>query len=204
MAVNPKTGRPYTAQELAGIQAGQLDTQSQYGDQASNDYLSQAEHFDPTQAIDTYAKGAWGNISTGLDQTLDRLRGNSVGAGRFDTGLFDKDQGDVVKSALGTFSNDIAQQATNASAQQLQNQQGLANFGNARTEDALDLTSSMREQQENDDRAAAEQKRAKRGGIGAAIGGVLGAGGAILSGNPWLAGAGWKAGSSVGGAIGGY
>lgn len=204
MATNLRTGRPYTAQELQKIQGGQLDTESGYGDRASEDYLNQAEHFDPQGAVNQYAQGAWGSISEGLGSTLDRLRDNSVGAGRFDTGLFDKDQGEVVKAGVRDFNNQIAQTSVSAAGLQLQNQNGIADFANTRTGNALDLTASMRETQENDEREAAAQKRARRGGIGSAIGGVLGAGAAIATGNPWLAGAGWKAGSALGDAAAGY
>lgn len=136
--------------------------QGGYGDAATQAYLSRAGSFDPTTAINTYARGAWDQASTGMRDELRKLKGSAVGSGRLNTGFFDEDQGEVYKNTVADFNNRIAQTAVTGAGMQLQNNAGLANFASDRTNMFADLLASRREQVENDARAAAAAKKKKK------------------------------------------
>lgn len=196
---------PYsTVEGVQGAEDAQIASQTGYGERATGDYLNRAEGFDASTALNKYAQGAWGNISAGLKQTLADTRGQSVGAGRFDSGFLDEDQGTVINRATSAFSNDLAQQSVAAAGMDQRNTEQIGNFANERTSMGNDLLAGRSEQVQNDARAEAERKRKKRAGIGGLIGGVIGAGAGALTGNPLAVSGGWKAGSSVGSGIGGW
>lgn len=146
--------------------------------------------YDASAALDRYAKGAWGSVQEGLKQTLADTRGQSVGAGRFDSGYLDEDQGMVIRQTTDDFSRNLAQQSLNA--------EQLTQDVRGRGEEAL---WGRGEQVMNDAREAAERKRKKKSGIFGAIGTVLGGVGGFLVGGPAGAAAGGKIGGAVGGAF---
>lgn len=146
--------------------------------------------YNAQDALNRYAQGAWGSVQQGLQQTLADTRGRSVGAGRFDSGYLDEDQGMVIRQTADDFGNRLAQQSMNAE-QLTQDVQG-------RGEDAL---WGRTEQAMNDERDAAERKRRKKSGIFGAIGTALGGAGGFLLGGPAGAAAGAKIGGSIGGAF---
>jgi hypothetical protein len=112
---------------LQRLKSLESDTAS-WGDDA----VSNAIEFDPSAAVNQYAQGAWDSTSIDLGKTLDMLRGQAVGAGRLDTGLFDYDQGEVMKEALNRFTAQLSQQSMNAAGLQNQNNAMLLNFLNSR------------------------------------------------------------------------
>lgn len=197
------TGAPGSSGARA-FQNQQIEDAQNYADRGIGDYLGAAENFDASKALNNYAQGAWGSISTALKQQLQDLSGQATGAGRFDSGFYDEDQGVLVNRALGQFSNDIAQQSMNALDAQQRNTAGLGQFGENQASDARDLVASRYETDENAAREDAERKRRKKAGVWGTIGGALGAGVGALSGGG-LAGAqaGWGMGSSIGSALGG-
>lgn len=163
---------------VGDVQAGQ--------DNAINDDLN----YDASASLDKYARGAYASVSDGLKRTLADTRGRAVGAGRFDSGYLDENQGEVIRQTQNDFTNNLATHALDAE-QMTQNVRGRGQ----------DLLLSRSEQVQNDQREQDAMRRRKRAGIGSAIGGVLGAGAALATGNPWAMGMGWQAGSSVGGAF---
>lgn len=70
--------------------------------------------FDPTNAINTWAKGAWGLTQQGLTEQLRELRADAGGRHRLNTGWFDEDQGRVVRDVTGNFTNQLATKAVDA------------------------------------------------------------------------------------------
>lgn len=86
------------------------------GAQGSKSALSgfSASGFDAGAALKTYADGATSDFFKQQKISLDALRGSSVGAGRLDTGFFDKDQGDVIEELGRGYTSDIAKQAVAA------------------------------------------------------------------------------------------
>lgn len=203
-----------TAKAPAGVDFGdsasmqteaqnQYGTEAGYGSDASSAYLERAKSFDPQAAVSQYAQGAWGSISDALKKQLSDTRGGAVGAGRYDSGYLDEDQGTVINQATKQLSDSIAQQSVAASGQSLANTTAMGNFGQGATQDANELLSGQREFQYNKEREDAERARKKRSGIGSAIGGVIGGAGAFLAtgGNPLAAYAGYKGGSAIGGAF---
>lgn len=191
---------PYgTVSAVQGAQDAQIDRERGYGNAASDAYLSRATNFDASASLNQYAKGAYNTISTGLKQTLGNLSGSAVGAGRFDSGFYDEDQGVVINNATQQLNDSIAQQSVAAAGLQQQNDAGLGQFGQRYTEDANDLLMSRSEQVQNDAREAAERARRKKRGIGSAIGAVVGGVGGFFAGGPKGAVGGAKAGAQIGG-----
>lgn len=187
---------------VAGVQGAQdqmIDEEGAYGKTASDAYLSRAQNFDASSALNKYSQGAWGSISSALGDQLTAETGKAVGAGRFDSGFFDEDKGVVINRATQQLSDSIAQQSLNAASLDQRNTESLGSFGSERAGRATDLLLSRSEQVQNDAREEAERKRKSRGGIAGAIGSVVGgiAGSAIP-------GLGNIAGSQLGGALGGY
>lgn len=155
-------------------------------DESINDDLN----YDASAALDKYARGSFATVSQGLNQQLEKLRGSSVGAGRFDSGYFDQDTGEVARNVYGDFTNNLAQQSMNA--------ENLTQNVRGRGEDLLLARS---EQVQNDSREEAARRRQKRSGIGSAIGSVLGGVGGAFLGGPWGASVGAQLGGSVGGSF---
>lgn len=147
-------------------------------------------NYDASAALDRYARGAWGSVSQGLQQTLADTRGKSVGAGRFDSGYLDEDQGTVIRQTANDFSNNLAMQAMNA--------ENLTQNVRGRGEEQL---WGRTEQAMNDQREADARKRQRKRGIFGAIGTALGGVGGFLVGGPAGAAAGAKVGGTIGGAF---
>ncbi|MGH3428471.1 MAG: hypothetical protein ACRDQZ_13040 [Mycobacteriales bacterium] len=169
------------------------------GSQASSDYLSRAENFNASDALNTWAQGAWGNVSTALQKQLGDLSGQAVGAGRLNTGFYDEDQGNLIKGVTSNFANQLAQQSLGAASLQSQSDQALGRFGQEQTQTGLDVAQSRREEMINAQREADARKRAQKRGIGSLIGGVLGAGTGAFFGGTGGAQLGATVGSSLGG-----
>lgn len=146
--------------------------------------------YDASAALDKYARGAWGSVQEGLQRTLADTRGRSVGAGRFDSGYLDEDQGQVIRGVGNDLSNNIAMQSMNA--------ENLTQDVRGRGEEAL---WGRTEQAMNDQRDADARKRQKKRGIFGAIGSVLGGVGGFIAGGPAGAAIGGKIGGSIGGAF---
>lgn len=75
--------------------------------------------FDPSAAFKEYSAGALGDFNTQLSKSLRDLSGKAVGAGRFDSGFYDADQGEVARSIAGDFSNRIQQGALQTAGMRL-------------------------------------------------------------------------------------
>lgn len=84
---------------------------------ATGAYNSANASFDPQQAFQTYATGAEGQFNTDLGLQLRNLGGAAVKSGRFDSGFYDEDQGQVVRNVASDFNNKIEQGALTASGQ---------------------------------------------------------------------------------------
>lgn len=193
--------RPRTREELAAEQERLMGGAGGYADTAEREYLNRATNFDASKALNTYATGAYSTVAEGLKRTLADVRGRAVGAGRFDTGFLDEDQGTVIKDTMADFNNRLSQQALAATGMQQENDRALGEFGQRQRGYQTDLLMSRREELENNAREEAERKRKRRGGIGGAIGGLLGAAGGFVLGGPAGAAGGWKAGSAIGSGI---
>lgn len=200
-AINPIFGAAYGASKLAKKKPapGQTApmapaTVDPYGREGlvgqENQLMTSQQNFDPSSYLNTYAQGAWGSISDALKNQLTTLKGQSVGAGRLNTGFYDEDNGAVINQATKQFNDSIAQQSM-----------GALNAKQRATDTYADLLTGRREELENDYRSAEERKRKNKSGIGGAIGGVLGGTvGSIFPGVGTWAGA--ALGSGLGSAIG--
>lgn len=74
-------------------------------------------NFDPSAAGATYAQGAEGAFESQLKGDLTSLTNKAVGSGRLNTGFFDTDQGNVIKSNAANFNNALATAALGFSSQ---------------------------------------------------------------------------------------
>jgi hypothetical protein len=173
----------------------QYGTEAGYGSDASSAYLARAKAFDPSAAVQQYAQGAWGSIADGLKRSIADQRGAEVGAGRFDSGFNDEDTQGVYRTATDQLSSALARESVTAAGLQLQNNEGLARFGQSSTQDANDLLASEREFQANQ----AEQRKKNKSSKGGAIGGALGTAAGAFFGGPVGAGIGGSIGSALGG-----
>lgn len=193
-------------------QGGVLDFQNQIdtagrdagtrGKSAQDQYLKEAQGFDPTAAIQKYASAQWDTAindpTQGLKRQLTDLKGASVGAGRLDTGFFDADQGDIIKDVTRGYGNSVASTALRGAEMGQQNSQALGSYGERQTGEATDIAGERYSELQNNAADKAERRRAKKRGIGSAIGSVIGAGIGSFGG-PQGASVGAGIGSSVGG-----
>lgn len=146
---------------------------------ANSQYMTANAGFNPEQAFKTYASGAEGDFNTQLSSSLRDLSGKAVGAGRFDSGFYDEDQGQVVRNVAGDFNNKIAQGALTASGQRLSQigQEGQYALGEQ------GLYGDMLSGQLDRETAAANAKKQQRSSFWSGLFGVggaaLGAGGAV-------------------------
>lgn len=199
--------QPYkNPQDNSWNEGGQLiNRQAEFGNQAQGQggaansaYLDRSLKFNAGESINRYAQGAWNQAKVGFDKNLTALRGNQVAGGRLDTGFNDEDTGQLYRSTVGDFSDKVAQTAVQGAGLDLENNRGLAQFGDNQQQQYADMLMSRREEVTNNDREKGERKRKKRRGIAGAIGAGLGA--AVGS---FIPGVGTAIGAQVGGAIGG-
>jgi hypothetical protein len=191
---------------IAAGQGGVAQTAAGYGQSATADYAQRITSFDPTAAINKYATGTWNSMiggPGGFNDQLTRLRGNEVAGGRLDTGFYDEDQGQLYRSTVNDFSNDLSRTAVQGANMEMANNQAIGAFGQQQQGLGLDLGVARREELINNKREADERKRKKKRGIAGAIGGVIGGVGGFLVGGPAGAAAGYGVGSKVGQGIAG-
>jgi hypothetical protein len=121
---------------------------------------SALENFDPSEAGATFARGAAGDFRRMLGDELRTLTNRSVGAGRFNTGLFDEDQGQVVTRIGEDFNDTIAQQAGVFSGQRLDALRGGADLRFRRASEMDTNARSVYEQEQELAQRAAERAAA--------------------------------------------
>lgn len=182
---------------LTGQQEAMQGAFGAQGKTATENYLARALAFDPTQAINTYATGAWGAAKEGMDEELANIAGSAAG-GRINTGFFDIDRGNVYRKTLANFGNNIAQTAVQGAQLQLSNNNALGTFGQEQQNRYTDLLMSRRQEIENAAREEAARKRQKRGRFASLLGTGLG----MIAGSA-LPGVGTALGARIGGMIGG-
>jgi hypothetical protein len=138
------------AWQQLGPQAGQQGQQ----------YWSELSSFDPTESINTYARGAASEANKYLTETLGNLRGQAVGAGRLDTGFFDTDQGEVVRDVYRNLNERIAQQAVTGAGMNLSRLGQMGGWAQGTRQDYLDLLSGELDRRTSE-RNAKQQARAQ-------------------------------------------
>ena len=204
---DPAAAWDWNNQKTIAAGQGQVaQTATDYGRNANADYYKRISSFDPSQAINKYAQGTWASMvggPGGFNDQLTRLKGNEVAGGRLDTGFYDEDVGQLYRSTVNDFSNDLARTAVQGAGMEMQNNQMIGQFGQNQQELGLDLGVARRQELINDEREKAERKRRNRRGIAGAIGGVLGGVGGFIVGGPAGAAAGYGIGSKVGQGVAG-
>lgn len=152
-----------------------LNPAQRQADTAENYFLDKATSFDPTAALETYGQAAYGDFQKGLKRNLADLGSSAVGAGRFDTGFYDEDQGRLITDMTDQYQRDLASHAMEAAGLEERNTEAVGQFGQNTRNTYLDLLTGEL------DRQTAEQNAKKsmwgdilKGGLGVA-GTVLGA-----------------------------
>ena len=137
-------GKPKTdprAEELNNRFLSALNPTQKRADTASDYFLKNAMSFDPTAALETYGKAAYGDFQSGLKKNLADLESSAVGAGRLDTGFYDEDQGQLIKDTTAQYQRDLAGQAMNAAALQQRNTEAVGSYGTGEQNTYLDMLS---------------------------------------------------------------
>ncbi len=178
-----------TSRYIAALRS--LGRQAAIGEQ---EFLRRALAFDPTEALQRFATGAFEEIGELTREQLRELAGEAVGAGRLDTGFFDVDRGDILKAGQRQLANRLAQAALEATGLGLRNLENIGQFGLQQRQTALDLIAGGL------DRATAEEnlRRQRR----AALFGALGSLGGAAIGTFLAPGVGSALGAQLGGTLG--
>lgn len=192
---------PRNKQDMVNQSYRDAAAEHAYGNRASNAYLGQAMSFDARKGLNQWATGAASDYNTNLRQTLGDLAGASVGQGRLDTGFYDQDAGNVIRSSSREFANALAAQSMNAQGQQMANTAQLGAFGTNARDTGYDMDYGALDRYDMESTANKQAKAAKPG-FGSMLGGALGMGlGSMFGGLG--AGLGGALGKKVGGLFGG-
>jgi hypothetical protein len=170
-----------------------LDEEEGYGREAERRARAGLEAFDPRAAFQEYAGGAQRMFMDELGRELTTLRGQSVGAGRLETGFWDLDQGDVIRNVSGDFQNRIASGALQTAGMEQQRRGDLLASGTEARNRYFDLLAGTYDRATD---AYRWNKQNRKKGLGAFLGGTLGTAiGAF--GGPTLAAAGGNVGAKL-------
>jgi hypothetical protein len=160
------------------------------GQTAGSYYLGRATTFDPYAAAERSAQGQFGSFRTALNRDLSTLRGQQVGMGRLNSGWAQSGEDELVTHGLEDLNNRIAANSLAAAGLDEQNFSNVGNYGLAQTGMYNDLLSGKLDR----DQAAANAKRARRGGLLGGLGAVAG----LALGGPEGAAVGQAAGQGLG------
>lgn len=132
---------------------------------ATSRYLTDSAAFDPGQAYKSWATGAFGDFQTGLTKNLRDLGGKAVGAGRFDSGFFDEDQGQLVRDMSSDFSNKLVQGSLTASGQRLSQLGQEGQFAEQQSQDYNELLAGELDRETAKSNAKKQQRSDFWGGL---------------------------------------
>jgi hypothetical protein len=138
------------------------------GTGAEAEYRKRALAFDPTKSINDFAKGAYGEVFSspgGVGDQLTNLKGAAVGAGRLDTGFFDRDQGEVVERGQQDLNSRILGASVQGAGMTLQNNEDIGQYGQNVRSRYLDLLSGGIDRAQADANARAQRKSNFWGGL---------------------------------------
>jgi hypothetical protein len=141
--------------------------------------LSALEGYDPSQALNTYAQGAYNTFNQGFKQNLSDLKGSAVGAGRLKTGFYDQDVGRLATTMGNQEQQAIAGQALNAASLKASTLGTATGYQEDEQNRYLDLLSGQLDREQAQRNANAQQTAGIFGGLGE-LGGAA-AGIALLS-----------------------
>lgn len=136
------------------------------------DYWGRISNYDPMASVQQYGQAAGAQANTYLTQELDKLRGSAVGAGRLDTGFYDSDQGDLVKSVHQDLNEKLAMQGVNAAGLQLQQYGQMGNWAGQQQQQYYDLLTGQLDRDTSERNAKRAASAAKWQAVGSAVGGI--------------------------------
>src|SRR5688500_16009957 len=91
---------PWGRPGLVRQQEEEIGYNRDLGRRADAGYMGFADDFDASKQLDTWARGAYANVSEGSTDQLRDLEGQSVSQGRLDTGFYDEDRGEVIEENM--------------------------------------------------------------------------------------------------------
>lgn len=151
-----------------------------FGPQAEQEGYDRAKSYDPGEAFQRYTTGAISRSNQQLSDRLEELAFDSAGAGRLNTGLFDRDRGDVARRVFQSQNEDFSDRALAVSGMEQEQGQFLAGFGADANNRYLDVLYSNADQARAD-RQEAAQRKASKGGFLKTLGSIAGGiGGSFL------------------------
>lgn len=145
------------------------------GRESEDEYWKRISSFDPTEAIGKYAEGAWSDISQQMDLQLRDLEGQSVGAGRLDTGFYDEDIGEVAKEGRRAMAAGISRASISGAQMNLQQLQQMGTFAMSTRNRYFDLLSGGMDWNTSMANLDRQKKADKWKAVGDVVGGVTGA-----------------------------
>jgi hypothetical protein len=149
--------------------------------------------FDPSERIRESSRAAFDEFSEGLDDTVQRVRGRNVGAGRLETGFGVDDEDSAVEFGIQNLNRTIAQNAFGEAQLDLQNIGGLSQSAEVATDRSAEFLTGSIDRAQAAENARQEKKRSRLGLLGK----IGGAGIGFLAGGPAGAVTGAKVGSSL-------
>jgi hypothetical protein len=174
----PAARRPgqYDRTQLVETRLAEADASRTRGRGYADEGAQRMRGFNPQQALNTYAQGAWGSISEALGRQLRDYEGESVGAGRFDSGFYDEGRGELVQGAVREFTNQLSSQAMNAAGMEQQNNAQLTAYGTGEYDRGYESLVDYQNFVEGKHMANKDRKAYQRG---AALGGATSIGAAL-------------------------
>lgn len=157
----------------AEFDAARADARST-GRDLERTYIDRAKSFDPSKALDDYARGAFGQVSQNISDQLRDLTGRAVGSGRLNTGFFDEDQGEVVNRNLSDFNNQLLSHALDAESMGLQNLQSLGSYAANKQNTYYDLLSGGMDRETAEENARRQREASLFGGLAQLAGTYIG------------------------------
>lgn len=148
----------------------------------NNQQYRQYQRFDPGAAFKEYAGGAWKAVQSDFADNLESLASKAAGAGRLNTGFYDRDQGELVQRTMGDYSNRIAQGAMQTAGMAQQQRRDLLGYGQEQQNSYLDLLTGQWDREAMMD----EKRNESKGGFWKTLGNIAGVagkvGGAVIKG----------------------
>jgi hypothetical protein len=150
---------------------GNMGRQSGWLDQEYRKYRG----FDPADSFKEYAGGAWKAVQGDLADNLESLASKAAGAGRLNTGFYDRDQGELMQRTMQDYQNTIAQGAMQTAGMKQNQYRDLVNVGQQQQSAYMDALSGQWDREAMMD----DKRQQSKGSFWKTLGNIAGVGGKI-------------------------
>jgi hypothetical protein len=166
--------------DAENAQRESLGRQKQLAGDATSGFLRDRAAFDPDAAFRTSAQGAYGDFSRELSKTLRSNRDAEVDAGRFDSGLYSADRGDIMKDLGGQYVNNLNSRALDVAGMRQRGLEDEQSYSQFQQQDYNDLVTGALDRETADRNSRRQYKASLISGflqMGGKIGGAAAGGG---------------------------